>query len=173
MEEKKWLALYTRPRYEKKIHTRLQEIRIESYLPLIKTLRQWSDRKKWVELPLFKSYLFVKVNESERLKVLNIYGSLRFVSFEGKAVEVPENQIANIKWVLSTSVKASPFEEKIEAGSKVQIVAGPLAGIKAEMVHYKKKNRVIIRIEQLDKYFEVQIPRNQIKVLSHSKNITV
>ncbi len=165
MQKKKWLALYTRPRYEKKIDKLLREKNITSYLPLVKTLRQWTDRRKWVEVPLFSSYVFVKIDESSYLEVLNTPGAVRFVSFEGKAVEIPEKEIDNIKWILSTDIQVDPLEENIPEGSTVKVLKGPLNGLKAEMVHYNNKNKIIIRIHQLERSFEIQIPRNHVKLI--------
>ncbi len=165
MQRKRWLALYTRPRFEKKIQKVLVEQNIECYLPMIKTLRQWSDRRKWVEVPLFSSYIFVKVSHLEYLSVLNAPGSVKFVSFEGNAVEIPEKQIEAIKWVLSTNIETEPLEEKIPEGSKVEVIKGPLMGLIAEMTRYNNKNIIMLRIEQLDKSIEVKIPRNHVRIL--------
>ncbi len=165
MQKKKWLALYTRPRYEKKIEKLLKDKNITSYLPLVKTMRQWTDRRKWVEVPLFSSYIFVKTDETTFTEVLNTPGAVRFVSFDGVAVEIPEKEIENIKWILSTDVQADPLEENIPPGSSVQVIKGPLNGLMAEMVYYNNRNKIIIRINQLERSFEIQIPRSHVKVI--------
>ena len=69
-----WNVLYTTPRAEKKVYNRLVEMDIETYLPLYKTIRQWSDRKKKVEVPLFNSYIFVRSSEKQRFEILSVYG---------------------------------------------------------------------------------------------------
>jgi transcriptional antiterminator RfaH len=165
MQNKKWLAVYTRPRYEKKIAKVLTDYQITCYLPLIKTLRNWSDRKKWVEIPLFSSYIFVQVTQKEYTSVLMIPGVVRFVSFEGNAVEIPESQIENIKWVLSSEITAEPIEKHIPEGSMVEIIKGPLSGLRAEMVNYNNKRTIIVRMGQLDKSFEIHIPGSHVRVL--------
>ena len=66
-------------------------------MPLVTNIKQWSDRRKKIQEPLFKSYVFVYSNEKEHLSILNVYGVLRFVCFERKAVIVPDNQIIAIK----------------------------------------------------------------------------
>lgn len=165
MQRKRWLALYTRPRFEKKLHRALVDQKIECYLPLIKTLRQWSDRKKWVEVPLFSSYLFVNISGPEYLNVLGTPGAVRFVTFEGNAVEIPVKQIENIKWVLSTNIVAEPLEEIIPEGSKVEIIKGPLMGLNAEMARYNNKNIIMLRINQLQKSIEVKIPRSHVRII--------
>ncbi len=165
MHKSKWFAVYTRPRYEKKVEKALKIKGIRSYLPLVKTLRQWSDRKKWVELPLFSSYIFVLTEPKYYYEVLNIAGVVRYISFEGKPVEIPQKQIDNIEWILSTDITTEPLAEKIPEGSDVEIVKGPLKGLKAEMVSYNNKKIIILRIDQLDRSVEIQIPRNHVQIL--------
>jgi len=85
-----WYAVYTRSRTEKQTQELLLRSGIEVYLPLVKNLKQWSDRKKWVEEPLFRSYLFVHISPAEYYDVLNIPGAVRYITFEGKAVAIPK-----------------------------------------------------------------------------------
>jgi transcriptional antiterminator RfaH len=163
---KNWHAIYTRHRYEKKAEKYLSERGIECYLPILKTIKQWSDRKKLVEMPLFSSYLFVKVDESDYIDVLNAPGVVKYISFEGKAVVIPDKQIENIRWVLSSEVSAEPFHEIIPKGAKVEIIKGPLMGLEAEMVYYNNKKRIVIRLNQLEKSLEIQIPHDHVRVIS-------
>src|SRR5690606_37050220 len=81
------------PRAEKRTATELQKRGIKVYLPIQKTLKQWSDRKKWVEEPLFKSYLFVWISHREYDTVLQTYGIVRFIFFSGKVAYVPQQQM--------------------------------------------------------------------------------
>jgi transcriptional antiterminator RfaH len=166
MSEKKWYAVYTRPRFEKKVEKYLKDRNIECYLPLQKTLRQWSDRKKMVELPLFSSYIFVKTGTVDYLTVLNAPGAVRYISFDGSAVEIPVNQIEKIRWILSSDISCEVLEENIPEGSRVEIIKGPLLGLQAEMIDYKNKYRILVRLEQLDKSFEIQVPASHVKVLT-------
>ena len=94
---KKWLALYTRPRWEKKVHALLEEKGIESYCPLNKVRRQWSDRVKVVEEPLFKSYVFVRVDEGERTAVRLTSGAINFIYWNGKPALIREKEIDTIR----------------------------------------------------------------------------
>lgn len=165
METCKWYALYTRPRFEKKAEKYMHERGIICYLPMIRTLRQWSDRKKWVDLPLFSSYIFVFSQVADLHKILSVPGAIRFVSFESKPVEIPENQIENIKWVLSTDVVSQPLSEKIPQGAQVEIIKGPLRGLRAEMVHYNNRKKIVLRVDQLNQSVEIQIPENHVRQL--------
>jgi len=163
MPDKKWLAVYTRPRYEKRINEILNNLGIECYLPLIKTLKQWSDRKKWVELPLFSSYVFVKIDEKNYYDVLNIPGTVKYVSFEGKAVEIPEKVIEEIKWLLSKEIEIVPHNEILKKGDKVEIVKGPLKGLLADLIEFNKKQRIILRLDGIDRMIEIQISLSHVR----------
>jgi transcriptional antiterminator RfaH len=162
---KKWFAVYTRPRFEKKIEKYLTDRNIICYLPMVKLLRQWTDRKKWVEMPLFSSYIFVRVDEQDYVEVLKAPGTVRYITFEGNAVEISDKEIENIKWVLSSEITAEPIDTYIPKGEKVEIVKGPLRGLIAEMVTYNNKNIIVVRLDQLERSFEIILPANHVKLL--------
>jgi transcriptional antiterminator RfaH len=158
MHQQYWHAVYTRPRHEKKVLSQLQQEKIEAYLPLQTTIRQWSDRKKKVSEPLFSCYVFVKINAKEYYTILNKSGVVRYVSFEGKAATIPEKQIQLIKNILAQDLKISDINEHISPGTKVEIIAGPLMGVIGELINYAGKSRVIIRIEEIEKSIIVNVP---------------
>ncbi len=99
-----WYAAYTHSRAEKKVARELEKQGIEHYLPLIKTLKQWTDRKKKVEEPLIRSYIFVHITEKEYMDVLHTAGVMTIVRFSGKPVAIPDWQIENLKILLGTSL---------------------------------------------------------------------
>src|SRR3989442_471000 len=96
-----WYVAFTKPRTERRFASKMYEIGVESYLPTYKVVKQWSDRKKKVEVPLFPNYVFVKTNEMTRLSLYTINDLVRFVSIERKPVIVREKEIYNIKLALS------------------------------------------------------------------------
>src|ERR1017187_6919584 len=100
-----WYAVYTKPRSEKKLAMRLNEKSIEAYVPLRKTLKQWSDRKKMVEEPMISSYVFVNVSKENYFEVLNTPGAVRFIWFSGKPAIIPEKQIRNLKLLTGTNIE--------------------------------------------------------------------
>jgi transcription antitermination factor NusG len=121
-EIKKWHAVYTKPRWEKKIHKLFTEKGLESYCPLNKIRRKWSDRIKIVEEPLFTSYVFVKVDEEEKTKVRTTNGVLNFVYWQGKPAIIKEKEIEVIKKFLHEyeNVIAEPIELKSDMKVKIQ-----------------------------------------------------
>src|SRR6202008_5172892 len=121
MERKQWLAVYTRPRWEKKVNQLLKEKGVGSYCPLNKVRRKWSDRVKIVEEPLFKSYVFVKVNDEDRAAVRMTAGAINFVYWQGKPAVIKEKEIAAIKKFLDEyeNVEAKPIEVKVNERVKI------------------------------------------------------
>jgi transcriptional antiterminator RfaH len=157
-----WLAAYTKPRNEKKVLERLQEEGVEVYLPLQKILKKWSDRKKWVEEPLLRSYIFVKITDKEYAKVLKVFGVVRYVTFEGKPVPIPENQIDILRMLLGEHVELEVVEENIEPGQLVEVIAGQLSGLKGELVKHNGKKKVVIRLDHISHLLLITLPRGYI-----------
>ncbi|NWJ53462.1 MAG: UpxY family transcription antiterminator [Bacteroidetes bacterium] len=168
--EYRWYAIYTRSRAEKKVNTELTLTGIETYLPLRKTIRQWSDRKKMVEAPLFNSYVFVKVSEKEYLKVLNTDGVTRFITFEGLAVAIPEVQINAIKAYLE---EPEPIEEtddplKMEPGQNIIVTRGPMKGLMGILITIQGKNKVKVEIEAIGHTLMITIPPKNIEIVGNT-----
>lgn len=145
----RWYPVYTRSRAEKKAYDELIRKGITSYLPLRKTLKQWSDRKKIIEEPLLKSYLFVYISAKEYVEVLMTKGIARFLYFSGKVAPMPDQQIDHLKLLLATDAELAVFDFDIKPGQKVIIKAGPFKDMIAEMVSIHNKQRVILRLESI------------------------
>jgi len=143
-----WSVLYTKPRNEKKVFERLSKQGIESYCPCQKILKQWSDRKKWVEEPIFKSYIFIKspATESEKVAILQTPGVVRFLYWLGKPAQVKQIEIEAIQNFLGEYELVDTVS--FESGSKLNIKEGALKGAKG-IVLYQTKNEVVLRIEKL------------------------
>jgi transcription antitermination factor NusG len=169
LPNKKWFAIYTSPRAEKKVADRLTKSGIECYLPLFKQLKKWSDRKKWVEEPLFKSYLFVSVSEAEYYQVLNTNGVVRYITFGGKAVPVPEADLDIIKKLLIEYPDELEAAENLAAGSPIEIIAGPMMGVKGELVDFRGEKRASIRVEYINQSLLINIPSNFLAPLEGQK----
>ena len=160
---KTWFALYTRSRTEKQVHEQLRSAGFEVYLPLIRTLRQWTDRKKWVEMPLFRSYVFVHITPGEYYDVLNIPGAVRYVTFEGKAVPIPPQQIEAIKQYVSSGQDLPDVDLDILPGARVDITTGPMKGLSGELIRLMGKKKVRIEIDGLGRYIYLELPASYIR----------
>lgn len=154
-----WYAIYTNPRAEKHAHAELISKGIEAYLPLQRTLKQWSDRKKWVEEPLFRSYIFVNIDNSRYFDVLNTPGIVRYVTFEGKAVPIPPKQIDAIKYFLSGQelLQEESNISHLVPGSPVEIIRGPLRGLSGVLVDFQGQKKVRVEIEALGQFLNLSI----------------
>jgi|BarGraIncu00222A_1022003.scaffolds.fasta_scaffold27528_3 transcription antitermination factor NusG len=161
-----WYAIYTRSRSEKSVNLELSLTGIESYLPLKKTIRKWSDRKKMVEVPLFNSYVFVKVSEKEYMKVLQTFGVTRFICFEGQAVPIPEPQINAIRAYLDET-EPIPLDDqlKMEAGKSVLITSGPMIGMTGILLDIEGKNKVRVEIEAIGQSLIITIPPQNLEII--------
>ncbi len=166
-DERFWHALYVRSRMEKKVLSQLEEGGYKAYLPLITQVKQWSDRKKKVEEPLFKSYVFVYSNEKEYIPILNVYGVIKFVTFERKAVAVPENQILAIKKFVSDFEKGEEYKmmnhEELKVGQKVRIINGPMKGLTGRLETIYNKRHLIVYIDVVGQCIPVHIPRAKVE----------
>jgi transcriptional antiterminator RfaH len=154
----KWYALYTHPRAEKQVFSRLEETGVETYLPLQKTYRQWSDRRKLIEKPLLSSYVFVKVIPKDFPLVYKTPGVVKFVSFEGQPVPIPQKQIDNLRLLIDSNAKIEVSSEKFEKGDNVEVITGSLRGLTGELIKAKGRKKVIVRIEELKQNIIVTIP---------------
>ena len=163
--EDKWYAVYTRPRAEKLVYNRLVEADIETFLPLHKTYRMWSDRKKMVEKPLLSSYIFVKTTPKFFPSVYTINGVVKFVSFERQPVSIPQNQIDNLRLLINSDAEIEVSSEKFAKGDNVEVVNGSLIGLTGELIKIGTRNRVVVRIETLDKNLVLKIPLTFLKKL--------
>lgn len=145
-----WYALYTKPRHEKKVYAEVLKNGFIAYLPLEKKIRQWHDRKKKVEEPLIRSYVFVKSSEREYYDILNINGALSYVRFEGKAASIPDWQIEAMKKMLDHNIPHHYSGERFLKGEKVLIESGPLKGYEGEIIKDNKRNsKLVIQIGKI------------------------
>ena len=136
---KKWFALYTKPRWEKKVNSLLNDKGVECYCPLNRVKRKWTDRIKTIEEPLFKSYVFVKVDDSERTKVRLTNGVINFVYWNGKPAIVKEKEIQTIKRFLDEheAVQVRPME--LMPNQVVLITSGAFMDQQAVVLDANKK----------------------------------
>lgn len=144
-----WYPVYTHPRAEKKAYQALIQKGIDAYLPLRKQLKQWSDRKKLVDEPLIKSYLFVKINPHDRAEVLMTRGVARFIYFSGEVATMPEKQIEDLRLLMANATDMEITEAELQHGEKVKIKAGPLKGLLAEVVEYRSQKQLALRFENI------------------------
>ena len=173
--EMHWHALYVRSRAEKKVYDQLVDMGYEAYLPLITRLKQWSDRKKKVEEPLFKSYVFVRNNQRQHYYILSAYGVVRFVTFEHEAVVVPDKQILAIRKYIDNPVDDEDELQNInlKEGQLVRITNGPMQGLTGRLISVKSKRRLLVNIEVVGQSIPVSLPRAKVEPIEEKRGTSI
>ena len=166
----RWYAVYTKGNHEKRVYEFLKDQNIESYLPLERKLRNWSDRKKWVEIPLFPSYLFVKVSYKEYYNILKHHSVLYYVSFDGKAIPIPEEQLKTIIKILACNYNYELNTENFKKGESVQISFGPFSGHKGEIIKWMGEKRLLFRISNIGYSFILDTSKNHLVHFNRIEN---
>ena len=158
---RKWLAIYSRPRWEKKVTQLLREKGLESYCPLNKVRRKWSDRVKLVEEPLFKSYVFVRISDEDRTEVRMTPGVINFVYWNGKPAHIKEKEINAIKQFLDEHENVEVEPLALEVNQRVKIMTGPLMDQEGAVLGFNRKTVKVI-IESLGYQLVVHIDRTKL-----------
>ena len=155
MPQLQWYAAYTFPKFEKKVHLELINRNVEAYLPLQKVFRQWSDRIKKIEVPLFPNYIFIKTEDVESRELVRIHGISNFVSFEKKPATISDEDITIIRKLESENLEVEP---SLVEGTLVKVIRGPLAGLRGRLYSRKGKFRFGVRVDMIKQSLSVEIP---------------
>ncbi|MDB5110796.1 MAG: NusG antitermination factor [Mucilaginibacter sp.] len=165
--ELKWYAVYTRSRMERKVADQLNKINIENYCPLNKVLKQWSDRKKLVEEPLFTSYVFVKVSQKQMNSIRLVYGVVNFVCWLGKPAVILASEIELIKKFLSEHNNVKLERVILNINDRVKIIQGPFMEMEGSIVALKKR-KVKVLIPSLRYIMTAEIEKEDVMVVHNS-----
>jgi transcription antitermination factor NusG len=156
--KRRWLVLYTRPRFEKKVDIQLFERRIASFLALREEMRQWSDRRKLVQAPLFPGYIFVHVSERERVSALEIDGVVKYVSFGGRFAVVHDEVVESLRLALQRPRDVRIEDTSLKLGQRIRVAHGPMAGMKGRLLAFHGSTRVAIEVEAINQVVSVEVP---------------
>jgi transcription antitermination factor NusG len=161
-----WHAVYVHSRAEKRVYEELKYKGIESFLPLQRKLRQWSDRKKWVEMPLISGYVFVHITRKHYDIVLQTDNVMQYVRFEGKAAVIRDQDIEVLKRMLGQSESEVEItREELQPGTLVEIIAGPMMGVRGELISFRGNNKVALRMLPLGFTVLVESPGTNLAVV--------
>jgi transcriptional antiterminator RfaH len=152
-----WYAVYLRSRYEQKTNAELRKKGIESFLPLIEVTRIWSDRKKKITEPLFRGYLFVNTDLTNKIEILRTIGVVRLVGIGEIPSPIPEKQINWIR-ILVNYPAIIRRETFFTVGKKVRVIAGPFNGLEGFILKLKDMTRVVVSIDSIVQSVSVEIP---------------
>lgn len=153
-----WHVVYTLPRHEKKAARELELQGMEHWLPLHKVRKQWSDRRKWVEEPLFKSYLFVLVTPRTYFDVLNTYGIARYIYHEGKPAILRETEMDLLRRLLDSTYELEVTPLQLTPGQQVRVEQGPLMGHTGILIKQNSNQSVRVDFEILQRSVVVTVP---------------
>ena len=172
----KWIAVYTKSRHEKVVIQELENKNIEAYCPMFKERRQWSDRKRWVEFPLFRSYVFAKIELKNSIYILQEMGGHHIIKFQGNISIIPNEIIQNIKSMIDGGFTIEQVEYFVK-GDEVKVVDGPLKGMEGIVAKIKNENKLVLKVAAIQQAIAVQIHPGYLKpkkkhvnpILQHNK----
>jgi len=168
--DSQWFAVWTRSRREKSSAAMLGALGVPCFLPMRAEIRQWSDRKQTIAVPLFTGYLFVRINPSKdsRLEVLKTPGIAGFVGNQTGPLPIPDQQIEDISKVLQQRAECLVLP-LLHEGDPVRVTRGPLAGIEGRLVRNNSSTRLSISIEMIHKSLLVSVSREDVELLEHHR----
>lgn len=152
-----WKVVYVKPRTEKKVESALLKMGIKAYCPVVTEIHQWSDRKKKVQVPILKSYVFVQPSDQELDMVFQVPHVVRYLFWLGKHAVVRDNEIKTMQNWLTASTNIQPVVEGIKPGDRIDIKTGPFKGEKG-LVKEIGKNRIQLLLLDLD--MKITLDRN-------------
>ncbi len=154
----KWFAVHTRSRHEKVVAQEVRDQGITTFLPLVREVRRWSDRRKVIESPLFSCYVFVKLvpRNDERFRVLRVNGVLRFVGTHGMGIPIPDEQIQAVQALLQEQLPfcSHPF---LKIGQRVRIRSGAMSGVEGILVSRSGERTLVISLDAIQRSLSVRI----------------
>lgn len=160
-----WYVFYTKSRSEKKTRDQVRERGFDVYLPLVEEMRQWSDRKKKVEVPLFRSYIFVRCKHPEIQELLQwVPGLVATVRHNGGPATIREKEIEMIDRFINTGLRVqAESDQHLAAGDQVKVMGGPLEGMEGEVLQQHNGEFFIVRIPAINQYLKVQVNKDFLK----------
>ncbi|TXH20809.1 MAG: UpxY family transcription antiterminator [Chitinophagaceae bacterium] len=164
-----WLVIVTRTRYEKMVAKQLERLGISCYLPLKKTLNQWHDRKKWVTTPLLSSYLFVQIEASERNRVFDVPGVLRYLRNDGGYAQISEAEIERIQAICAYHGAVEVMQDNLSKGDDVAVKEGVFKGFTGKVVEKSNNKYIKIALKSINAQILVQIPQEQLMCINEPK----
>jgi transcription antitermination factor NusG len=151
-----WYAAHVFSRHEKQVARQLEERRVNCFLPVYRSVRRWKDRRKELDLVLFPGYVFVHLDLNDRLRVLQVPGVARFVSFNGRPAPLPDAEIDALISGLATGVRAEPHPY-LRVGNRVRVKYGPMSGMQGILVRRKEKFRIVLSIDLIMRSVAVEV----------------
>jgi transcription antitermination factor NusG len=162
-EEKRWFAVYTRYKREKLVTQQLRQKGIEAYVPLQEFTRYYTRKIKKVQLPLISCYIFVRINKSDYVRVLETPDVVTFIRFDSRLVAIPEQEIKILRQVVGEDQEIMVSREKVEVGQRAEIIGGRLTGLKGRILKDHGDKNFIIELDSLNYNLHMQVPKKYLQ----------
>jgi transcription antitermination factor NusG len=156
-----WYAAYTVARHEKAVAEHLRQRDIECFLPLYETVHRWRNGRHRVQLPLFPSYVFVRMELRNKLRVLQVPGLVQLVTFQGAPATLPDAEMDTLRSALASGMLAQSYRY-LSVGSKVEICRGSLQGLRGMLLRHQRQFRVVISVEMIMRSIVVEVDASDV-----------
>lgn len=157
-----WYAIYVCTHHEKRVTYQLAERRLDSFLPVYRSVRRWKDRRKELDMVLFPGYVFVRMDLRDRLRVLELPGVVGLVSSKGQPVLIPKQEIKALKDGLVAGVRAEPHPY-LKAGRQVRVKHGPLQGLQGTLIRRKEGFRIVFSLDLIMRSIAVEVDEGDVE----------
>jgi transcription antitermination factor NusG len=161
-EEPHWCVAHTSAKHEKRVAQQLVERSVENFLPLYHSVRRWKDRRMKLQLPLFPGYVFVRLLLRERLKVLQVPGVARLISFNGQPAVLPDREVEALRAGLARQLRVEPHPY-LAAGRRVRVKRGPFEGVEGILVRKKNAYRVVLSLDLIMRSASVEMDASDLE----------
>lgn len=164
--DKKWFVLQSKPLKEMTVYNQIYKKNIEVYLPLVDTIRYWSDRKKIVKTPLFPGYMFVHADNNERYEAIsNTFGALRYLMYQHKFAVITDEEINNIKISMLEPERVKIEDTNFYEGDLIEITHGIFRGLKGFIMQFHGNYKLMVSIVEMNTTFSVQLNNSEVKLI--------
>ncbi len=158
-----WYVIYTKSRHERKVAMKLSQLEINYFLPTIKTLRSWHDRRKYIDTPLFPSYVFVYLNNfKEYFATLGIGGVSYYVNSGKDVARLNNKVIEDLRMVVERGNEIQVSLDDFKIGQRMLIREGPMTGLQCEVVTVKGEKKILVRVNLLKRNLLVSVTSNHL-----------
>jgi transcription antitermination factor NusG len=164
---RQWFALTVKYQHERRVDGILSANGVDTFLPLYRARRQWSDRAKDIDAPLFPGYVFGRFRLHDRARIMNMPGVARIVSFAGLPTPVAEQEIENVRAALASKLSVRPWPYLLKAGDRVRIERGPLRGLEGTLLRDGSFLRLVLSVEMLQRSLAVEVDPDMVGPLSN------
>jgi len=151
-----WYVLYTCPRHEKRVAAQIERRSFSCFLPLYRSVRRWKDRRKELELALFPGYVFVHMSLDKKLRVLELPGVVRLVSFNGQPASLSADEVEALQKRLSSGINFEPHPY-LRRGRRVRVRSGAMQGLEGIVVRRKDRCRVVFSVDLIERSVAVEV----------------